>query len=125
LRSFDFLCRCLGEFGEDNSGLAVARLHSEVSAAPQSLWQQVLDATGEHFVLPLLWRKLAEKGVLGSAKPPVGDMLEELHRLNGMRNARLRTQLVEIGSLLAGIGVTGVFLKGANFLYRRTGRPIG
>ena len=52
-------------------------------------------------------------------------MLEELHRLNGMRNARLRTQLVEIGSLLAGIGVTGVFLKGANFLYRRTGRPIG
>lgn len=118
LFNFDILCWFLG-----NSGSADGEALRDNLIASRVDWQQVIEAAGEHLVLPLLWRQLSLRGRQLNLPALVCSLLKDLYQRNEERNRRLRTQAAEIGVALDEIGVRAVLLKGANNLFEP--HPIG
>jgi hypothetical protein len=93
LRSFDVLCGCLADGTAANTG----DLRAALSDARLD-WRRVIEAAAEHYVLPLLWCRLAERDLVAAVPPLVAELLADLHARNVARNERLRLQLIEIGA---------------------------
>lgn len=81
-------------------------------------WNDVVQAASVHLVLPTLYCALRDKDMLAQVPEDFGAALEGFHDLNALRNARLRQQMQDLSSLMNGIGVTPVWLKGASNLLR-------
>jgi hypothetical protein len=111
LRSFDVLCGCLADGTAANTG----DLRAALSDARLD-WRRVIEAAAEHYVLPLLWCRLAERDLVAAVPPLVAELLADLHARNVARNERLRLQLIEIGAAVQAIGVQALLLKGSNAL---------
>ncbi|MGH6920659.1 MAG: nucleotidyltransferase family protein, partial [Geminicoccaceae bacterium] len=104
-------------------GRALSPLDAEtVSALRDDLgggtlaWESVIDLASRHLVTPVLWRGLADKGLLDDLPAEVRSYLEAVHELNGERNRRIADQLLEIATVLNRAGLEPVLLKGVAYL---------
>ncbi len=82
-------------------------------ARPAVAWELVVAVASAHHVLAALAAALAELGLAQRLDQELRDFLAAVHHWNGRRNQALRRQLGEVATLLNGIGVEPVLLKGA------------
>jgi hypothetical protein len=71
-------------------------------------------------VTPALWVALRNRQLTECLPADVRDYLRELHRLNILRNARLKVQATEVVHRLNAIGIEPILLKGAAALFVKT-----
>lgn len=82
-------------------------------ARPAAEWELVVAVANAHHVLAAVAAALADLRLTSRLEPDLRDFLAAVHRWNGTRNRALRRQLGELVTLLNGIGVEPVLLKGA------------
>lgn len=75
----------------------------------------LLGVAGRHHVVPALFSALSRQG-LRADEPELDAYLGAVYGLNARRNARLASEIREIGGALSAVGVRPVFLKGAALL---------
>ena len=85
----------------------------EALARPATEWEQVVAGASAHHVLAAFAAAIDDLGLAHRLEPDLRDFLAAVHRWNGTRNRALRRQLGEVVTLLNGIGVEPVLLKGA------------
>lgn len=121
LAALDFITACLGIQRTQERTTALRR-----TIASQNLgWKTVIGLANAHLVSPTLWVALSDRGLANSLPSDVRDYLHEMHRLNSVRNQRLRLQTIEASRALNSIGVTPVLLKGAASLFVKTYGDLG
>jgi hypothetical protein len=77
-------------------------------------WEGLIAAAAGEFLLPALHHRMDETAL--HPPPEIADFLAEVENLNAGRNARILEEARAITSLLNGIGIEPVALKGAAFL---------
>lgn len=113
LSTLGFIIRCLSA---DKSPKQQTILRSAISSGKVD-WAGVLSIANEQLISPTLWTELQARGLAGDLPADVRDYLHEIHRLNRVRNERLRLQTIEIVKALNGVGIAPVLLKGAVSLF--------
>ena len=86
----------------------------------QIYWEYVAFLANINLVTPLLWVGLREKGLINKLPEDFHTYLAELHRQNGVRNAHILQQLLEIAQALNRHDIVPVALKGAAYLLTAT-----
>jgi hypothetical protein len=81
---------------------------------PEADWEGLVRAASREFVLPALGRRLRQVGV--QPPPEVAEFLATVEDLNSSRNIRILEEMRAIASILNGVGIEPVALKGAAFL---------
>ncbi len=112
--SFDFLCRCLSR--QEKGRNDPAWIRRQITSGSVN-WQDVIAIGDQHFVLPLLYYQLTDKGLTACLPDDLQDNLATLYELNRLRNEQLKKQLTSIVKLFNFICVTPVLLKGATALF--------
>lgn len=79
-------------------------------------WEQFVQVGSSHLVLPALYVKLQNAGLLHSLPEELANYLGELHTLNIERNKNLLKQVRWLNQLLHQSGIQSVFLKGSGAL---------
>lgn len=105
---FHRLCRMLSPFSQ-TGGVAAAL------PGPAG-WQPLIAMADRQYVLSELHPVLRDHGLLDRVPAAAREMLEACFDIVVGRNADLRAQLGEITTLLAGLGIVPVWLKGAVYL---------
>ncbi len=77
---------------------------------------EVIHVASKNLVLPNLYLGLQSRGMLNQLPEDFSETLEAYKNLNTLRNASLRRQIIEISSALNAIGISPIWLKGANNL---------
>lgn len=119
--SFRWVCAAI-------TPLAVTHQPQPGSPAMSPDWEDIMHVASEHLVVPNLYVGLRIKGLLTEVPADFCETLEAFQCLNTLRNGRLRRQMLEISSTLNAIGVTPIWLKGANNLmavdWQKSGRMM-
>jgi hypothetical protein len=116
LGALDFLTACLGV---QKTPADIANLRGAiVSGKPD--WEKITGLANANFLSPAFWVEVRDNALAQSLPNHVRDYLAELHRLNTLRNQRLREQTIETARHLNAAGVTPVVLKGAASLVSPT-----
>ena len=107
-RAFRLVCECLslpprGDIKEETI---------KAAALPPSFWVEFVKTSNDFLVGPALALRFEELGLSGFAPSLVERHCHAVLRLNRSRNARLRTEAVELASELNRIDVVPLFLKG-------------
>jgi hypothetical protein len=89
-------------------------------AAGRYDWPTVIEIANAQLMTPALWVGLTEKGLVENLPRGVRDYLRELHRLNILRNERLRVQVLEAVRGLNSMGIEPILLKGSGSLFVKT-----
>jgi hypothetical protein len=77
-------------------------------------WEGLVRAASREFVLPALSHRLRQIGV--QPPPEIAEFLATVEDWNGARNIRILEEMRAIASILNGVGIEPVALKGAAFL---------
>lgn len=88
-------------------------------------WTLALSIGSQHFVLPLLFWSLSNKGLLRLLPKDIQDCLEGTYQLNVLRNLELTAQITDLARVLNGVGVEPVLLKGAAALVSHLYDDVG
>lgn len=108
--SFDFLCGCLQHSDIDGDGSA---WNTKRFKKTQLDWQRILRLADGHFVLPLLYHHLQQKGILASLPEDLQELLAEIHHLNTLRNTLILEEINRLAPLFNSEGIEPVFVKGS------------
>ena len=88
-------------------------------------WPGVISLANMNFISPTLWAELRSHELDRNIPGDVRDYLDEIHRLNTVRNQRLREQTIEMVRAFNTIDVEPVLLKGAASLFVKTYQDLG
>ena len=80
-------------------------------------WLALISLANRYLVAPALWTTLSRPELGQEVPEDVQDYLALLHKRNACRNARIRQQCLEIGSILMKRGLSAVLLKGTAWLF--------
>ncbi len=116
LAALDFIAACLNV--RKTPEITAALIQAIASGSIN--WQRVIGLVNTNLATPTLWTELRSCGLTGHLPPDVRDYLDEVHRLNSLRNEHLREQAIEVAGAFNSIGVEPVLLKGAASLFVRT-----
>ncbi len=106
----DFLCGCLRHSDHDRDG-SVWNFGRSKKTQPD--WQKILRLADGHFVLPLLYHRLQEKGILPSLPEDLQELLAGIHHLNTLRNTLILEEINRLAPLFNSEGIEPVFVKGS------------
>jgi hypothetical protein len=109
IQALFFITRCLVD---DSRPESIETLRTEILSGQLS-WAIMVSLANGQLVTPALWVALKQKGLTGDLDGDLRDYLDELHRLNVIRNTHLQAQLLEAVQQLNSINVSPVLLKGA------------
>jgi hypothetical protein len=87
---------------------------ARIPHGPEGDWEGLVRAASREFVLPTLSHCLGEIGV--QSPPDVAEYLATVEDRNGARNIRILEEMRAIASILNGVGIEPLALKGAAFL---------
>lgn len=76
-------------------------------------WEQFVGMGSTHLVLPALYVRFRNGGLLGDLPGELTAHLKHLHALSTERNRQLREQITWLHSLFEGHGIGHIFLKGS------------
>jgi hypothetical protein len=93
----------------------VYELETEILSSRDD-WSPVIDVAAQELVLPALFPRLRELGLLGRVSSEVAEFLEATHAFSCQRNREIRKELRYVVQILNGAGLTPILLKGAAFL---------
>src|SRR5262249_25297117 len=80
-------------------------------------WLALISLANKYLVAPALWTTLSRPELRQQVPEDVQGYLALLHTRNVSRNARIRQQCLEIGSILTKSGLSAVLLKGTAWLF--------
>ena len=80
-------------------------------------WPATIHTAGEEFAIPALATVLEDAGLLDDAPSDVQQFLRYALSHNANANLQIRQQCLEIGNAISAIGIRGVLLKGATWLF--------
>ncbi len=80
-------------------------------------WTAVIELATAHYLAPALWLALQESGCVDRLPPDARGFLKEAHRLNVVRNTKIREQAVELLEVLGRAGIKTVIMKGGVYLF--------
>ena len=83
---------------------------------PEFSWEQFVQVGSSHLVLPALYARLREAGLLHHLPEDLVSHLKEIHALNVERNNTLLRQIHGLHNLFRQSGIRSVFLKGSGAL---------
>nr|WP_319566628.1 nucleotidyltransferase family protein [uncultured Rhodoferax sp.] len=109
LDTLQWLFRALSPF------VSAAELHRNFPVTESDL-ANLIRISSQHLVLPSLYLRLQDKGMLSNFSNEFVDALEGFYQLNILHNTRLRQQMIDVSYLLNSIGIEPVWLKGATVL---------
>jgi hypothetical protein len=92
-------------------------------AHDEKFWNSLLSLALEHFVAPLLFERLQQRGVLDEVPKEQRTFLSLCYKLNQARNRKLRIQLLELADVFGREGVTTVILKSGAHLFEADNNP--
>ncbi len=115
------LCGCVSC---DDSPGAVARLRQSLPRDDAG-WTGLIDAAGKAGLAPALWLSLSRKGLIGTLPVPLQGALQRRHRMNLLRNERIRAQGLDVVGICERLGVTPTLLKGGVALFEMPADQIG
>ncbi len=107
--AFDYLCKCLNPVAGQ---IQESELHA-VLTSPDFSWEELVMTASEHKVSAMVNGAIKSYNLASLMPSDLVDYFEGMEELARQRNKQILTQALEISSLLNGIGVTPVFLKGA------------
>jgi hypothetical protein len=87
---------------------------ARIPHGPAGEWEGLIRAASRELVLPALSGRLRQVGV--ALPPEVAEFLATVEELNDSRNIRILEEMRTIASILNGVGIEPVALKGAAFL---------
>jgi len=116
LAAYDLIANCLAVRNPRRTDDALARALTSEDLD----WCTVIGVADAHFVTPALWVALRDKVLAENLPSHVRDYLQELHRLNTLRNRHLRAQLAEAVRRLNAVGIVPILLKGTASFYTKT-----
>jgi len=116
LGALDFLTACLSVHKKPAD---IANLRGAIMSGKPDL-EEVIGLANANLLSPALWVELRDNELAESLPSHVRAYLAELHRLNNLRNRRLRDQAVETARHLNAVGVTPILLKGGASLFSPT-----
>ncbi len=106
-RSFSLLCRCLQTTENEKMNTFLT------DQIGQPDWYAVARVADSHFVTPLLYHRLFQKGLLAFLPEDLQLLLAEVHRLNRLRNNLIYNEINRIANLVNPVGIEPIFLKGS------------
>ena len=109
---FHFIGRCLALY--DNPGFKAEIL--EAARSSQVDWQHFVSLCSNHLVLPIIYLKFKDHGILEHLPAELSEHLQQIHALNVTRNNQIIKQIREIVKVLNQNNIHPVFLKGAAHL---------
>lgn len=80
-------------------------------------WTKVAELANQHFLVPALYVSYRGKDLLDLLEPELKNYLEEIHRLNIVRNRKIKEQVLDIANRLNSIEVEPIVLKGCSYLF--------
>ena len=83
------------------------------SKSDDKFWDSFVRIGSSHYIIPLLYYKLKERGFLSLLNDQLISYLEEIYRQNLSRNESLKNEVNEISEILKKYDIEHVFLKGA------------
>lgn len=104
--SFSLLCRLL-KYPEGDRDESIRNIQKKVN------WYSVVKIADAHFIIPLLYYRLAQKNLLAFLPEELQILLTEIHRLNSQRNELIYREINHIAALVNKSGIEPVFLKGS------------
>lgn len=104
-----FITACLGDQRQVDH---VSDLRKEIVTGNPA-WETLVWLANNHLLAPALWAALVKMNLADELPADLQDYLQELHRLNTHRNARLQAQLLEAVQQLNNAAIVPVLLKGA------------
>lgn len=113
LLALDFVASSLSAADSSES---TADLRERIRSGRLS-WGAVIDLSNRFLVAPALWSALRRRRLTAEIPPLARNYLQEMHRLNSRRNARLREQVIEAAETFNRAGIEPVLLKGASHLF--------
>jgi len=110
--AFTFLCSLLNPFSGDN---AQEQLSQDLRA-PSFTWEELVVVASEQRVSAMLKMALDRHNLTAFLPRDLVEYFEGVEELNGQRNAQIYDQCIRVATILNGIGVSPVFLKGSGCL---------
>lgn len=107
-----FICAALTPWEQGNDR---ERLREQIRSGSVP-WERVVEIASKHFVITSLWSGFFDKGLAELLPEDLIEALEELHRLNSLRNDSITRQVREIIECLNAIGLEPLLLKGSAYL---------
>jgi hypothetical protein len=86
-------------------------------------WDVFISIANKYLVAPAVWTALVRVSPFREVPEDVRNYLALLHNRNTHRNASIRAQCLEIGSILAKSGLKAVLIKGAAWLFDGSSAP--
>lgn len=80
-------------------------------------WTAVIELATAHYLAPALWLALQEAGCVDRLPPDARRFLSEAHRLNVVRNTKIREQALELLEALGRADIKTVIMKGGVYLF--------
>ncbi len=80
-------------------------------------WTAAIELATAHYLAPALWLALQEKGCVDRLPSGAGRFLKEAHRLNVVRNTKIREQALELLDALGRAEIKTVIMKGGVYLF--------
>lgn len=87
--SFSLLCRLL-KYPEGDRDESIRNIQKKVN------WYSVVKIADAHFIIPLLYYRLAQKNLLAFLPEELQILLTEIHRLNSQRNELIYREINHI-----------------------------
>ncbi len=88
-------------------------------------WDKFILTSGNHLVLPSVYLKFKEFGILDQIPIEVSEHLEMIYEINLKRNKEILNQIKSIHSLLIKKGVVPIYIKGSAYLLENMYNDIG
>lgn len=85
-----------------------------VPGLTEDAWNEVLDLAQQHYVIPMLHRKLTARYADLQVPEPIQSLLRDAYRTSGVRNIRLLAQLTDILRRFREAGIDVVVMKGSH-----------
>lgn len=76
-------------------------------------WQAIVEYADKHFVIPLLYYNLQQRGFLWYLPEELANLIREIYHLNVLRNDRIRKEIIRLIPLFNSADIEPIFLKGS------------
>ncbi len=106
------LCQCL-----QSSAPAGGPTTGKDLPANAEQWTAVIELATAHYLAPALWLTLQEMGFVDRLPEDARAFLKEAHRLNVVRNTKIREQALELLGALGRADIKTVIMKGGVYLF--------
>jgi hypothetical protein len=120
-RLFYSLGRCLAS-GHDPDAERAVRLEIDRDELD---WHRFVWMASSHLVLPSVYLRFRERGVLPLLPPDLRDHLESVYRLNLQRNSSILRQVERLNRLFAANHISPIYLKGVGNLLDHVYPDVG